>query len=63
MDGGREGGPWDAKTDVHPPGQPGYWGALDAEGGDEDFGDGGDELWLPKFSIMAKIKNKSQFHD
>ena len=47
MDGGWEGGPWDAKTDVHPPWQPGHWGALDAEGDhgdgdDDDDGDGGD---------------------
>ena len=33
MDGGWEGGPWDAKTDVHPPWQPGHGGAVDAEGG------------------------------
>ena len=29
----REGGPRDAKEDVHPPGQPHNGGAVDAEGG------------------------------
>ena len=33
MDRGREGGPRDAKEDVHPPGQSGHRGAVDAEGG------------------------------
>ena len=33
MDRGREGGPRDAKEDVHPPGQPHNWRAVDAEGG------------------------------
>ena len=33
MDRGREGGPRDAKEDVHPPGQPHNGGAVDAEGG------------------------------
>ena len=33
MDRGREGGPRDAKEDVHPPGQPSHRGAVDAEGG------------------------------
>ena len=33
MDRGWKGGPRDAKEDVHPPGQPGHRGAVDAEGG------------------------------
>ena len=33
MDRGREGRPRDAEEDVHPPGQPGDRGAVDAEGG------------------------------
>ena len=33
VDRGWEGGPRDAEEDVHPPGQPGHWGAVDAEGG------------------------------
>ena len=32
MDSSREGRPRDAEADVHPPGQSGQWGAVDAEG-------------------------------
>ena len=32
MDRGGEGGPRDAEADVHPPGQSGQRGAVDAEG-------------------------------
>ena len=37
VDCGWEGGPRDAEEDVHPPGQPGYWGAVDAEGGTSNY--------------------------
>lgn len=33
VDGRREGGPWDAEEDVHPPGLPLNGRAVDAEGG------------------------------
>lgn len=54
MDGGGQGGPRDAQTHVHPPGQSGYWRAVDVESGQLPQAETNQQhirqAWICKFS-------------